>query len=782
MKKILKYFLSTIPLLVALNIIHVFAQKQGKEKIDSLLSVLKNNLEDTAKVNTLNALAHEFRRNNPDTAIILANKALALSINLNYKMGIANANLYMSMPIIIKGNYNEAILKLNEAIKLYDQLLITENRSNQTKILKQKARAINNFGVINYYKGNNSKALQNYFVALKIRKEIEDKNGMSNSYNGIGDIYITQGNYQEALNNYFSSLKICKEMGDKQGIVDTYLRLGGIYLNIANYPQALMYYSEALKIIKVVGDNTSLASAYNNIGTVYRNVGNYPKALENYFITLNILEKIDSKRFLSITYSNIGLIYTEQGNYTEALKNHFAALKISEAIEDKVDIAASYGNIGNVYYKLGNFPEALKNHFISLRFDKEIKDKHSLAACYGNIGNVYYEQGNYPEALKYYFSSLKMFEESGDKDDIGTCCTNIGIFFIRQKKYNNASQYLNKGLLLAKEIGSLNDLKESYSGLAILDSAKGKFKKALEHYKMYITYRDSLFNEDNTKKTVQFQMQYEFDKKESLAKAEQDKKDVIALKELQKQKLLRNGFTGGFAIVLLFAGVFFTQRNKISKGKKLSDELLLNILPSEVAEELKQNGSAVAKQFDDVTVIFTDFKDFTKISEKLSPTDLVAEIDTCFKAFDKIMGKYHIEKIKTIGDSYMAAGGLPVPNKTNAADVVNAALEIQQFMLEHAQQKKKYNMESFEIRIGIHTGPVVAGIVGIKKYSYDIWGDTVNIASRMESSGEAGKINISGSTYELVKEKFNCSHRGKIEAKNKGEIDMYFVESILIVV
>lgn len=210
--------------------------------------------------------------------------------------------------------------------------------------------------------------------------------------------------------------------------------------------------------------------------------------------------------------------------------------------------------------------------------------------------------------------------------------------------------------------------------------------------------------------------------------------------------------------------------------KKKSDDLLLNILPSEVAEELKTKGSADAKQFEEVTVMFTDFKGFTQISEKLSPTELVNEIDTCFKAFDNIITNHNIEKIKTIGDAYMCAGGLPVVNKTNTTDVVNAAIEIQQFMENHSQQRKSEGKEPFEIRIGIHTGPVVAGIVGVKKFAYDIWGDTVNIASRMESSGEAGKVNISGSVFALVKDKFNCIHRGKIEAKNKGEIDMYFVE------
>ena len=212
--------------------------------------------------------------------------------------------------------------------------------------------------------------------------------------------------------------------------------------------------------------------------------------------------------------------------------------------------------------------------------------------------------------------------------------------------------------------------------------------------------------------------------------------------------------------------------------KQKSDDLLLNILPEEVANELKEKGSADAKQFDMVTVMFTDFKGFTKISERLSPSQLVEEIHICFKAFDAIIAKHNIEKIKTIGDAYMCAGGLPVSNETHAVDVVNAAIEIRQFMQEHLEKKKLASQEVFEIRIGIHTGPVVAGIVGIRKFAYDIWGDTVNVASRLESSGEAGKINISGSTYEYVKEHFSCTYRGKIDAKNKGQIDMYFVENV----
>ena len=215
---------------------------------------------------------------------------------------------------------------------------------------------------------------------------------------------------------------------------------------------------------------------------------------------------------------------------------------------------------------------------------------------------------------------------------------------------------------------------------------------------------------------------------------------------------------------------------EVVKQKEKSDELLLNILPSEVADELKEKGYTTAKSFDEVTVLFSDIKGFTNVAEKMTAQELVKEINAYFSVFDGIIQKYGLEKIKTIGDAYVAAGGLPEKNSATVQNVVEAAIAMQKEIGKLKQERVSSNKPYFELRIGIHTGPVVAGVVGIKKFQYDIWGDTVNLAARMEQSGVPGKINISQHTYELVKEQFNCVHRGKIEAKNKGEIDMYFVE------
>jgi adenylate cyclase len=214
------------------------------------------------------------------------------------------------------------------------------------------------------------------------------------------------------------------------------------------------------------------------------------------------------------------------------------------------------------------------------------------------------------------------------------------------------------------------------------------------------------------------------------------------------------------------------QKAVVEREKQRSDELLLNILPEEVAEELKAKGTTTAKHFDNVTVLFTDFVNFTQAGERMSPQGLVDELHTCFKAFDEITGKYNIEKIKTVGDAYLAVCGLPTADPNHAENIVRAAIEINAFMQDRAA---KLGANTFQVRIGVHSGSVVAGIVGVKKFAYDIWGDTVNTAARMEQSSEAGKINISQSTYELVRDKFSCEYRGEIDAKGKGMLKMYYV-------
>jgi len=219
------------------------------------------------------------------------------------------------------------------------------------------------------------------------------------------------------------------------------------------------------------------------------------------------------------------------------------------------------------------------------------------------------------------------------------------------------------------------------------------------------------------------------------------------------------------------------QKTIVEIAKAQSDTLLLNILPAEIAEELKKFGKSYARKHDQVSVLFADIKGFTSIAETLTPVKLVTQLDEVFGAFDNIIAKYGMEKIKTIGDAYMCACGLPLVDHENAVKAVRAALDMQHFIKDFGLANKIQNLPVFEVRIGIHTGPLVAGVVGLKKFAYDIWGDAVNLASRMEQHSEAGKVNVSSETYALVKDFFQCTYRGKIDTKSKGEVDMYFVEA-----
>lgn len=261
--------------------------------------------------------------------------------------------------------------------------------------------------------------------------------------------------------------------------------------------------------------------------------------------------------------------------------------------------------------------------------------------------------------------------------------------------------------------------------------------------------------------------------------------------EIRFQSSQRNFFLSLAALGLMVALALYSryrsikthnlvleEKNRIiQEERQRSENLLLNILPGSIAEELKKQGHANTRTYERATVLFSDFKDFTQISEKMTPEELVKELDLCFKGFDQIITRYGLEKIKTIGDSYMCAGGLPDPSPSHPIKVVQAAMEMQQFLEALKAERMRQNRPFFEARVGIHTGPLVAGVVGDIKFAYDIWGDTVNVAARMETNSEPGKINISASTYELVKDQFPCTYRGKIAAKNKGEIDMYFVQN-----
>lgn len=211
---------------------------------------------------------------------------------------------------------------------------------------------------------------------------------------------------------------------------------------------------------------------------------------------------------------------------------------------------------------------------------------------------------------------------------------------------------------------------------------------------------------------------------------------------------------------------------ELIKEKEKTENLLHNVLPVEVAKELLETGSVKPARFEEASILFTDFKEFTNIVATIPTRKLISELNELFSKFDDIMESEGIEKIKTIGDAYLAVSGLPAEAPDHAKRCVRAGKQ----MIDFLNRRNETSAIKWKIRIGIHSGPIAAGVVGKKKFAYDIFGDTINIASRIETAGEEGKINVSAYTYDLIKDQFPCEYRGKINAKGKGDLDMYFVK------
>ncbi len=611
--------------------------------------------------------------------------------------------------------------------------------------------------------------------AMALARKLNWEKGTAYATEVTGRNEWRQGKFAEALKHHFEALSIWQKLGNRKKIATLNLYIAQDYGDDGNYFEALKYLSVAMEGFKKIGDKRNQSMVHAISAWVYGNLGLYPESLKHDYASLKIFEEIGDKHGYAIESASIAETLEGQGDYQEAINTYEKSAKLMNEFSDFYNEAVYYSNIGRCYTRMGEYTKALIYHQRAFETGKKIHKSSRMAAAYSGMGDVYIAQDKFGEALKKLLPAAELYKEAANKPELVRLYIKIADCYVRLGNLSQAKQFFEEANALNKSLESIREKSNYYENIVKYDSASGHWKDAFEHYKLFILSRDSLYNEENTKKMVQTRMQYEFDKKEAAAKAEQEKKDAEVMQELEQQKLMRNGFMVGFSVVVLFAGVFFHQRNTIKKGKQRSDELLLNILPAEVAEELKTKGSADAKLIDEVTVLLSDFKDFTQLSENLTPKELVAEINHCFSAFDLIMQKNGVEKIKTVGDAYLAAGGLPVPNNTHAVNVLNAALEMQAFIQKRQRQREAAGQFFFEARIGIHTGPVVAGIVGIKKFAYDIWGDTVNTTQRLESSSEAGKVNISESTYLLVKDQFKCQFRGMISAKGKGEVGMYYV-------
>jgi len=584
-------------------------------------------------------------------------------------------------------------------------------------------------------------------------------------------------------------LKLAQKTRDAKARFEAYTTLAVGSSMKSDYTASLDYLEQCLLTARAMVDRKREANTYSNMSNVYKNLGDLPLALEHLQKSLRIDTELKNTEGLAGTFNNMGNIHTELGELPKALEHYQHSAGLYEELDNDKGRAQALLNLGVTHLEMGQRDQALQEFLQSLSLYRSMGRKMEMGMAFNNLGRTYGRMGRVAEARNCLDSARVLFIELGSKRQLARNQYYTGDLLLQEGNVHEAIAQCRAGLVTARANGLAQQRKECSECLMLAYERIGDLANAFHAQKEFMQVGDSLDELNNSKEVMRLDLQRQFQERQiadSLNTVRERYEDQLAYqRQLGSEREQRNIFLfSGLGVLMLAGGLLgrlrYMRRSRaaITKEKERSDELLLNILPAEVAEELKAKGEAEAVHIDQVTVLFTDFKGFTAMSEVLSPRDLVRDLNECFSAFDHITGKYGIEKIKTIGDAYMAAGGLPTPNTTHATDMIHAAFEMRDFIAEGKARKVAAGLPYFEIRIGIHTGPVVAGIVGVKKFQYDIWGDTVNIASRMESSGEVGRVNISESTYTFLKEipGLRFTQRGKVHAKGKGELEMYFVE------
>ncbi len=514
------------------------------------------------------------------------------------------------------------------------------------------------------------------------------------------------------------------------------------------------------------------------LALLYQGYG--PESLEYLFEALEILNNYDDAFWKFTTLSSIGYVYWELNEQKSAIEYFKRARPYTDFLGIENYKISIFSDIGETYIKLMQVDSGMK--YVQHSFDLAVqhKDTFQIAVTSNQLGILYRLSGKLEEALNYSELGLPYAKVA----ELNTRRVHLNMAEVySQKNQLDSSIYCASQAVISAKSGSFldDDLLRSYTLLAQNYERLGIQDSMIVYLRRQIETNSLIVSKEKTKRIQGIV----FDRQLNTARVEQAKKDAEMNATMRRQRMI---IIVGFSIALIIATFTFLlvsryriiqkQKKEIQKERDRSEKLLLNILPAEIAAELKENGKAEARDCELVSILFTDFKAFTEASAQLGAQELVAEVNACFEAFDGICGKYEIEKIKTIGDAYMAAGGLLSPEPESVKSTVLAALEMQEFILNRKRKLEAKGELAFEMRVGIHTGPVVAGIVGVKKFQYDVWGDTVNTASRVETHGEPGKVNISQRTYELLKSESDMSFtsRGKIEAKGKGAIDMWFVE------
>ena len=635
-----------------------------------------------------------------------------------------------------------------------------------------------------------------YFLDLRARYFGKRGNykGQLQTYQQKVNVFLENKNYQNALEYNLKIETLLTKKEDQKNLAVLYNNIGYNYNFLKQYDQAIIYFEKALELRKQVPELDQVI-LYTNIGIAFNNLNDQKNALRNLKNAERALRKDNSSKTNAYLEHLIATIYLNNGDTYNALKyNELATLNAEKDKNDKL--------LETTYFTAAEIHESLFDDKLALDFYKkhlEIRDSFRVEDRVRQQQLL--QQQLLLERSEKEIRLLLSRQELQEKELVES---ENKILLLESEQKANEANFRTKELEAQKTqqelllLQSEQSTKEANLRNKELQTQQAQQELILTQQRLLAEKRDrekdreisAIKQQEELARSDAQRIQAEKEKSEQQVELLKQN-DAISQLEIERQQTFQQfayglgALLGLLLIMMLSAFIYYRKaslrlalKNKeIEREQEKSEKLLLNILPQETAQELKTTGSATPKLYKKVTVLFTDFSEFTKISESMSPEELINELNECFKGFDEIIGKYNLEKIKTMGDGYLCAGGLPVVNDTNPIDAINAAAEMQAFMQQRISEKRKDNLPYWDMRIGIHTGSVIAGVVGTQKFAYDIWGDTVNTASRMESGCENGKINISEVTYQLVKNKFQCTHRGEIEIKHGNKLGMYFVES-----
>ena len=591
-------------------------------------------------------------------------------------------------------------------------------------------------------------------------------------------------NPKQSLLTATKTKEAAESIGYKKGLAKAIAIMGVANYKVDDYTQAKLLISDAATINQQISDTSNLAFCNYWLGNIELNQSKYSNAFDLFQTANALAEKINDKKNIARSLDGKASIYEALGEDDKALNLYMAALNTAKSVNFKVWYPGVLLSLGNLDYRKGKVDSAIAIYNTAIIKSDEVGNLNNKANCYQKLAEIYYDKKDSRKAMEYIQQAMTLFQETGSLSSFSYSRLLMSYIVLSDKAYKVAIDLGEMSLQEGKANGEIQLQKDAAQVLYYAYLGLGDKGQALHYHVLLYDLSEANHNEELTKKLARMDLEANFEKERQLERVEDAKKNAELNAQLDKQKMIKNFVLLGifmFAIIAGLAVFAFLQKRKdsslIANEKKRTDALLLNILPEEVVTELKKSEYKVSSQ---ATVLFADIKGVPGKSDDQSPASRVqTELEYYYQEFDKITARHKIEKIKTVGDAYLCVSGSGESDEENAINVVGAALQIRQFVQQAQQQRMAKGELYFEVSMGINSGPVVAGIIGIRKFSYDVWGDTVNIAARMEQHGEEGKINISGGTYKLVKDRFTCIYRGEVESKKKQKIEMYFVEGTL---